>query len=187
MVKHDTLEWFYGDKFENYSWVEGNHCKNMQTHSSIHWKDFRGRKLTAAIWNSLAWEGPRKGKNEKSTHWEDPTGGKSWLWRPGLRMAMTLFELEMLRCTNVTQTNTCIINYFVLIWNHAQLQCKITRVSLSCKIQKPFSAPGTNQVNLRCGRPPHAKRGEYNMTIWKNKLQLERPTESTGTAWARAP
>ena len=74
----------------------------------------------------------------------------------------------MQRCTNVTQTNTCIVNSFVLICNHSQLQCKIARVSLSCYIQKPLSAPFTNQVNLQCGRPPHAKRGEYGrgICIW---------------------
>ena len=132
-----------------------------KSEQSIHWKDPRGRKIVAAIWNSLDWEAPRGRKSEKSTHWEAPRGEKSWPWRPGLRIAATGFEIEMQRCTNVTQTNTCIVNYFVLIWNHAQLQCKIARVRLSCYIQKLLSAPVTNQVKLRCGRPPQAKRGEY--------------------------
>ena len=45
-----------------------------------------------------------------------PQGGK--IVAPtarGLRMVVTLFEIEMQICTNVTQTNACILNYFVLI------------------------------------------------------------------------
>ena len=51
------------------------------------------------------------------------------------RMAAKLFEIEMqITCTNVLKNTTVMyVNYL---------------------------APVTDKKNLRCGRPPHAKRGE---------------------------
>ena len=73
--------------------VEGNHCKNMQTHSKntgagrfCRKKCRYGRKccsdsfldvVVVAIWNSLVWEAPTEGKNEKKHPLGSPHAGKS--------------------------------------------------------------------------------------------------------------
>ena len=63
-------------------------------------------------------------------------GGNRSPGRPGLRMAAKLFEIEMqITCTNVKKHN-----------------------SYLCKLLSPCDGP---KKTLRCGRPPHAKRGEY--------------------------
>ena len=75
---------------------EGNHGKNVQTHSkNTGFRGFCGKNtitvrdavwtvflgvVVVAIWNSLAWEAPTGETSEKSTPWKDPREGKPWPW-----------------------------------------------------------------------------------------------------------
>ena len=96
---------------------------------------------------------PHAGKVKKNTHWKDPRRGKiRGPGQPGLRMAMKFFEIEMQRtCTHVTQTNKYICQ---LLFADLVLMDNTTL--------SPFRGPlSRTKINLRCGRPPHAKRGEY--------------------------
>ena len=120
----NVLERFHGDKCVNYRVLKeniaktckhtskntgfGGFWKKMQiTVQNVVWTVFLG-VVVVAVWNSLAWEAPTRGKKEKSTHWDDPKGGGNrGPGRPGLRMAAKLFEIEIqITCTNVKKTNS---------------------------------------------------------------------------------
>ena len=91
IVEHDVFDRFYGDKSVKYPCFEGNHCKNMETHSKNTGFGGLSRRRCLAIWNfaawrtskggksenSIAWEAVTAGKSENSLAWEAPTGGKS--------------------------------------------------------------------------------------------------------------
>ena len=56
---------------------EGNHCKNMETHSKNTGFGGLSRRRCLAIWNSAAWRASKGGKSENSIAWEAVTAGKS--------------------------------------------------------------------------------------------------------------
>ena len=77
IVEHDVFDRFYGDKSVKYRAFEGNHCKNMETHSKNTGFEGLSRRRCLAIWNSAAWRASKGGKSENSIAWEAVTAGKS--------------------------------------------------------------------------------------------------------------
>ena len=103
--------------------------------NSAAWKASKGGKSE----NSLAWEAVTAGKSENSLAWEAPTGGKSEN------------SLAWGAPTGGKSENS-------LAWG-APTGGKVKILSLgSPHGGEPLSR---TEINLRCGRPPHAKRGEY--------------------------
>ena len=76
IVEHDVFDRFYGDKCK-VPCFEGNHCKNMETHSKNTGFGGLSRRRCLAIWNSAAWRASKGGKSENSLAWEAVTAGKS--------------------------------------------------------------------------------------------------------------
>ena len=76
IVEHDVFDRFYGEKCK-VPCFEGNHCKNMETHSKNTGFGGLSRRRCLAIWNSAAWRASKGGKSENSIAWEAVTAGKS--------------------------------------------------------------------------------------------------------------
>ena len=76
IVEYDVFDRFYGEKCK-VPCFEGNHCKNMETHSKNTGFGGLSRRRCLAIWNSAAWRASKGGKSENSIAWEAVTAGKS--------------------------------------------------------------------------------------------------------------
>ena len=79
-VKHDVLERFYGRQMCELLCFEGNHCKNMETHSKntgFGW--FCGKNVDNGAKCCLGnFSGRRRRGYLKFPSWEAPTGGEKW-------------------------------------------------------------------------------------------------------------
>ena len=77
IVEHDVFDRVLWRQKCKAPCFEGNHCKNMETHSKNTGFGGLSRRRCLAIWNSAAWRASKGGKSENSIAWEAVTAGKS--------------------------------------------------------------------------------------------------------------
>ena len=78
IVEHDVFDRFYGDKKCKVPCFEGNHCKNMETHSKNTGFGGLSRRCCLAIWNSAAWRASKGGKSGNFHSLGSCHGGEKW-------------------------------------------------------------------------------------------------------------